>query len=156
MQEFCTTQLVVIWVWNFPGRMCPLFFPINWIPKWNPPDFQYDDSPPTYKEVTSCVKKARSSASASPIDQLSVLILKKCPMARTILHRILVECWTQKKIPKCWKNSATILIFNREWQSSSNRKNLCEICLTYRNWKCWNAIGCFIERILTCWPKFRC
>ena len=105
----CQTYFVKIL--SITGRLS--FSIPDWIPKLNPPNFQYDDSPPTYKEVTSCVKKARSSASASPIDQLSILILKKCPMARTILHKILVECWTQKKIPKCWKNSATILIFKK-------------------------------------------
>ena len=47
------------------------------------------------------------------MDQLSILILQKCPMARTILHLIICECWRSRRIPECWKRSATILIYKK-------------------------------------------
>ena len=40
-------------------------------------------------------------------------ILKRCPILQTLLHQIIVSCWSTRTIPACWKRGATILIYNR-------------------------------------------
>jgi hypothetical protein len=77
------------------------------IPKWipalpspvvdfddSPPTYQavtraidFDDSPSTYQAVTRALNKCRPSASSSPMDQMPVVAMKKCPIIRTTLHR---------------------------------------------------------------------
>ena len=83
------------------------------LPKLDTPAMAYNAVPPTYKEVASAVNKCKSSGSACPFDQISIIILKKCPILRTLLHAIIVECWSKKCIPQCWKKSATVLIYKK-------------------------------------------
>jgi len=58
----------------------------SWIPLIAPPKFTPVIGLPTYKAVATAVRKAQSSASACPMDQLSIVILKRCPILRTLLH----------------------------------------------------------------------
>ena len=69
--------------------------------------------PPSYQEVSRAIAKCRSSSSACPYDQISIIILKKCPIIRTIVHRIIVQCWSTRQIPLVWKRGATVLIYKR-------------------------------------------
>ena len=85
----------------------------DWIPKLPTPNHTYNDSEPTYEEVATAIGKCKNGASACPFDQLSILILKRCPILRTALHRIIVECWKQRRVPECWKIGATILIYKK-------------------------------------------
>src|SRR6266516_3360193 len=68
---------------------------------------------PSYAEIASIVKKARAGSSACPLDQLSVLTLKKCPILRTILHNIIANCWQSQYTPKVWRVGVTILIYKK-------------------------------------------
>ena len=65
-----------------------------WFVKLTPPTQPPDESPPTYCEVAHAIKKARGGASACPVDQISKLILKRCPILRTILHSLTLEAPT--------------------------------------------------------------
>ena len=95
-------------------KSCNSTFDIpHWIPKLNPPTSPYQDTPPTYKEIATAIKKSRSGASASLLDQLSLIILKRCPFLRTVLHAIIVKCWEKREIPNCWKASVTVLIYKK-------------------------------------------
>ena len=47
------------------------------------------------------------------MDQLSVIILKKCPIVRTLLHRIISQCWSEQEIPEIWKRGVSILIYKK-------------------------------------------
>ena len=40
-------------------------------------------------------------------------VMKKCPILRTMLHAIIVECCLNRCIPQCWKRSATILFHKK-------------------------------------------
>ena len=55
----------------------------------------------------------KSSSSACPFDQISVLTLKNCPILRTALHRIIEHCWKTKSVPRIRKHSFTILIYKK-------------------------------------------
>src|SRR6218665_248944 len=85
----------------------------SWIPKLQLPTMPCQDNPPLYREVANAVNKCKSKASACPLDQLSIIILKRCPILRSLLHIIIAECWRQRYIPMCWKRAATILIYKK-------------------------------------------
>ena len=42
-----------------------------------------------------------------------MIVLKRCPFLRTILHRIISECWRTSNIPSCWTTSLTTLIYKK-------------------------------------------
>ena len=86
----------------------------EWILKLHKHSFPGDhDSCPTYAQVAQAVNRCKTRASACPLDQLSIIILKRCPILRPVLHRIIHACWTQGVIPECWKRGCTILIYKK-------------------------------------------
>ena len=89
------------------------FLPPSWMPTLPLPADNMDIRPPTYKDVTDAVNKCRPEASACPLDQLSILILKHCPILRTLLHKFIAECWAKRTIPECWKKESSILIYKK-------------------------------------------
>ena len=54
----------------------------------------FNSSTPTYQEITKIVRKMKSSASACPLDQISILTLQNCPYLRTVVptsyHKLLL------------------------------------------------------------------
>ena len=85
----------------------------SWIPATNTPVKQFDTSTPTYNDVARVINRMRSSASACPLDQIPVLVLKKCPIIRTALHQLISECWKQSDIPQIWKHAMMVLIYKK-------------------------------------------
>ena len=88
------------------------------MPTWIPPlpsaaSTDHCDACPSYCQVASAINRCRPNASACPLDQLSIIILKRCPILRTFLHHIIAACWSQGCIPSCWKVSGTILIYKK-------------------------------------------
>ena len=73
--------------------------------------FQFDLSPPTYADIAATINKARSGSSACPLDQISVIALKRYPILRTILHNIISNYWRSQYSPKSWRVGVTVLIF---------------------------------------------
>ncbi|ESO05416.1 hypothetical protein HELRODRAFT_171815 [Helobdella robusta] len=71
----------------------------DWIPPLQPPVFNGTIDPPTYEEVSSIVRRSKSSASPCPLDQISTIMFKKCPILRTYLHKLLSKCWVASTIP---------------------------------------------------------
>ena len=59
------------------------------------------------------IRKARAKGSPCPLDMISVIVLKRCPILRTILHKLIVACWEQKAIPTCWKRGFTVQIYKK-------------------------------------------
>ena len=79
----------------------------------NEPTQPFDLSPPSYKEIQKIVSKMKSSGSPCPLDHLSVIVLKNCPILRTQLWRICTYSWENRYFPEMWKNSTTILIHKK-------------------------------------------
>ena len=67
-----------------------------------------------YKGRTKVIKNMKSSGSTCPFDQISALALRRCPVLRTTLHRIISHCWSHQKVSKCWKLDFTILIYKKD------------------------------------------
>ena len=80
----------------------------------NEPTELFNENTPTYQEITKIVKKMKCSGSPCPYDQLSTIILKRCPYLRTLLHHIIVHCWENKTFPDEWKYAFSILIYKRD------------------------------------------
>ena len=80
----------------------------EWMPRLPVPTHSNCIPPPTYKQVASAINRCRPGSSACPLDQLSILILKNCPILRTLLHRYIRECWLLRRIPGCWKRGHLI------------------------------------------------
>ena len=101
-------------VLSIPGSLSSCLFKIpNWFVSLPNPETPFNQAPPSYAEIASIIKKARASASACPLDQISVITLKKCPILRTILHNLIVNCWQSQYTPKAWRVGITILIYKK-------------------------------------------
>ena len=90
-----------------------LFTTPKWIPSLPPPSPIHISRPPSYKAVATAINKCKSASAACPLDQLLILILKKCPIIRTLLHHLISECWRRQQIPNCWKRGATVLVYKK-------------------------------------------
>ena len=69
----------------------------------------------------------KAGAATCPLDQVSVLTLKKCPYLRTYLTCLIQKLWKGQNIPSVWKKAVTILIYKSE--DPSDPKNFRPITL---------------------------
>ena len=84
-----------------------------WIPILPEAKTEFDLEPPTYQEVSRIIWRMKSSKSPCAIDQISVIMLKRCPFLRTYLSDIINHIWSSKKIPAAWRSATTILIHKK-------------------------------------------
>ncbi|CAB4017865.1 Hypothetical predicted protein [Paramuricea clavata] len=82
----------------------------SWIPRFKEPDQAFDDSPPTYREISKIIHKMKASGSPCPLDQIPIIVFKKSPYLRSYLTMIISKIWTAGEIPIIWKKAASILI----------------------------------------------
>ena len=82
----------------------------TWMKMLDQPKELFNSEPPSYREITKIVNKMKSSGSPCPHDQMSIIILKRCPYIRTLLHRIITHCWQKQIFPEEWRYAFTILI----------------------------------------------
>jgi len=85
----------------------------NWFVSPPSPKIPFNDTPPTYSEITALINKAKGSSSACPFDQISIISFKRCPILRTLLHKIITACWQKQYTPADWRRALTILIFKK-------------------------------------------
>ena len=85
--------------------LCPnrIFLIPDWIPRLATPTIQFNTSPPTYSEITSIIRKMKTSGSPCPLDQISIIALKRSPFLRTYLTEIISQAWRMRTIPDTWK-----------------------------------------------------
>ena len=79
----------------------------------NEPSYNFNLDPPSYRELTKVIMKMKSGTSPCPLDQISVILFKKCPHLRTFLWRIISSAWTRAEFPKAWKQGITILVYKK-------------------------------------------
>ena len=95
---------------------------------------QYDDpkksfnlQSPSYRDISKIISKMKAGAAACPLDQVSVLTLKKCPCLTTYLMCLIQKLWKGQNILSVWNKAVTILIFKSD--APSNIKNFLPITL---------------------------
>ena len=59
----------------------------SWIPKFNNPQIQFDLDPPSYRQITTVIRKMKASGSPCPLDQISVICFKRCPLWQAKLDK---------------------------------------------------------------------
>ena len=83
----------------------------SWIPEFpEPTRCVFNSSMATYQEITRTVRRMKAGKSPCPLDQISVIVLKRCPYLRTYLGAIFQKVWLTKQISCAWKAATTILI----------------------------------------------
>ena len=86
----------------------------SWMQKLDIPSIGFHLEAPTYKEITKIIFKMKLSASPCPLDQVSIIVLKKCPYLRTYLWRIISALWTRGDFPTLWKRGITVLAYKND------------------------------------------
>ena len=59
----------------------------SWMKTVNHPQSEFDKSIPTYSEISKIISKMKASGSPCLLDQVSVIVLKRYPIVRTILQQ---------------------------------------------------------------------
>ena len=86
----------------------------TWMPEYERPTVRFNDSPPTYQEITRIIKKMKTSGSPCPLDQISVIVLKRIPYLRSYLTVLIQNIWDTRHLPINWKHAVTILIHKKD------------------------------------------
>ncbi|ESN92864.1 hypothetical protein HELRODRAFT_164997 [Helobdella robusta] len=69
----------------------------KWVPTLQQPTIPCNIDPPTYHhEIATAIRKCKLRASPCPLDQISIIVFKKCPMLPTIFHQLIIKCWREK------------------------------------------------------------
>ena len=73
----------------------------------------FNQEPPKYQEIVNIIEKMKAISSPCPFDQISVLVLKKCPIVRTYVWKLLEHCWEKSLIQEFWKKGLTVLAYKK-------------------------------------------
>ena len=71
----------------------------SWVSPFAVPQKSFNQENPTYGEIRKIIFKMKSSGSPCPLDHISTIMLKKCPIRMTQAWRICVYCWEHKYFP---------------------------------------------------------
>ena len=96
-----------------PVHVSKLFKIPSWMKPLGPPTSQFNVNPVTYKNICKIIKRMKTSAAPCPLDQISVICLKRCPYLRSFLLRICNEVISTNVIPEAWTKAVTILIHKK-------------------------------------------
>ena len=85
----------------------------TWMKTLNEPSHNFNLDPPSYIELTKVIMRMMPGASLCPLDQISVIQLKKRPNLRTYLWRIISSVWTRAELPNFWKQGIIFLAYKK-------------------------------------------
>ena len=80
----------------FPNKQ---YFIPSWIPQFQAPTHRFNLQPPSYQKITAIVRRMKSSASPSPLDQISIICFKRCPYLSSLSTGIIRIIWNIGSIP---------------------------------------------------------
>jgi len=89
------------------------FFRPQWMCPNPPPTSPFPDTPPTYKDVIKIVGSMKASSSPCPLDAISIIIFKRCPILCTYLADLISACWVLKYFPRIWRRASVALIHKK-------------------------------------------
>ena len=58
----------------------------SWILTLSDPAIPFNLEPPTYQQLSNVIRKMEASGSPCPLDQLSIICFKRCPLLRSYLE----------------------------------------------------------------------
>ena len=95
---------------------------------------------PTIEEVTAAINQLHSGKSPGP-DQIPPEILKNGGATLTTrLHELIVDCWTQEKVPQDWKDATIVTIYKRKGSHQD--------CNNYRGISLLSIVGKVMSRVV--------
>ncbi len=108
----CNIYFSNIYAEKNPNRA---FIRPDWIPEKTPPTtpFIHSSHPPTFKDVSRVVSAMKARSCPSPLDAISIIIFKRCPILRTHLANLLSACWIRQYFPKIWRRATVTLIHKK-------------------------------------------
>ena len=86
----------------------------SWMKTFKDPITNFNLEPPTYTEITKIISKMKSSTSPCPVDPVSVIAFKKCPILRSHLTKIIQSAWKIRTFPEAWKSGITVLAYKNQ------------------------------------------
>ena len=84
-----------------------------WIPTFQTPEKQFNNAPPSYRQVTNIIRRMKASGSTCQLDQISIIVFKKCPYLRSFIHAVITKVLITNQIPETWKRAVTILAYKK-------------------------------------------
>ena len=127
---------------SFNNSVCELYFnnilseksPLRpfakpeWMPMLDQPLIPFDpDLSPSFTDISRIVSSMKAGTSPCPLDSISIIAFKNCPILRTHLARLLAACWARKHFPKVWRRAIVTLIHKKG--STSDPQNFRPIAL---------------------------
>ena len=83
----------------------------SWIKKFENSTTDFNMQPPTSVEITKVIMKTKLSPSPCPLDQVSAITFKTCPVLRSHLTNILQTALTEKTFLDVWESGVTVLTY---------------------------------------------
>ncbi|XP_065069722.1 uncharacterized protein LOC135694781 [Rhopilema esculentum] len=80
----------------------------SWIPTFNEPSYSFDLEPPSYKTITSIIRRMKASTSPCPLEKISIICFKQNPYLCSFLTEIICVVWLSGKVPSEWKKASLI------------------------------------------------
>ena len=71
----------------------------SWIPTLSDPVIPFNLEPQTYQQISNVIRKMKAPGSPCPLDQLSIICFKQCPILRTYLSEIIRTAWSTGSVP---------------------------------------------------------
>ena len=85
----------------------------SWIPKLKESNISFNFSPPSYQKITRIIKRMKFSGSRCPLDQISIIWLKRCPYLRSFMLDICTEVLRRNTLSVQSTKAATIFIHKK-------------------------------------------
>ena len=82
----------------------------SWLPAPPAPAHPFDEGPIGTDELLRVVKRSKLKSSPSPRDQITYLVLRRCPALHHALLDLFNLCWVQHCVPRSWKEGVVRLI----------------------------------------------
>ena len=84
----------------------------DWMPPYPTPPTSF---PPNltlcFRDICRIVGSMKARSSPCPLDGISIIAFKRCPILVSHLTRLLSACWERKFFPKIWRRALVTLIF---------------------------------------------
>ena len=74
-----------------------------------PPSFEFNDKPPTWKEIQEVVKAARTTAAPGP-NGVPYTVYKRCPGILKLLWKVLRTIWRRGRVVDQWRQAKGVWI----------------------------------------------
>ena len=86
---------------------------INSLISPEPPSVEFNDKPPTWKEIQEVVKAARTSAAPGP-NGVPYTVYKRCPGILNLLWKVLRTIWRRGRVADQWRQAEGVWIPKEE------------------------------------------